>query len=208
MKFTEAFKMMKQGAKVKLPSWGGHWYWDPEKETIMIQCRPQDGDQGELLDIRETQRVEYTTMNLLSDEWIVADEKNCPVLGGEATFSFGEAIKYLKRGMKVKRKGWNGKNQYIQLATEISYKTAEGDVVNCEHDAIGNAAIAFCGTSGVQMGWLASQADMLAEDWYLWRNEEHEKENDGSVADGIAFVYGLYRLRRSESGQQQHFAGG
>ena len=158
MKFTEAFKMMKQGAKVKLPSWGGHWYWDPEKETIMIQCRPQDGDQGELLDIRETQRVEYTTMNLLSDE-------NCPVLGGEATFSFGEAIKYLKRGMKVKRKGWNGKNQYIQLATEISYKTAEGDVVNCEHDAIGNAAIAFCGTSGVQMGWLASQADMLAEDW-------------------------------------------
>ena len=159
MKFTEAFKMMKQGAKVKLPSWGGHWYWDPEKETIMIQCRPQDGDQGELLDIRETQRVEYTTMNLLSDEWIVADEKNCPVLGGEATFSFGEAI------MKVKRKGWNGKNQYIQLATEISYKTAEGDVVNCEHDAIGNAAIAFCGTSGVQMGWLASQADMLSEDW-------------------------------------------
>ena len=165
MKFTEAFKMMKQGAKVKLPSWGGHWYWDPEKETIMIQCRPQDGDQGELLDIRETQRVEYTTMNLLSDEWIVADEKNCPVLGGEATFSFGEAIKYLKRGMKVKRKGWNGKNQYIQLATEISYKTAEGDVVNCEHDAIGNAANAFCVTSGVQMGWLASQADMLAEVW-------------------------------------------
>ena len=34
-----------------------------------------------------------------------------------------------------------------------------------EHDAIGNQAIAFVGTSGVQMGWLASQADMLAEDW-------------------------------------------
>lgn len=39
------------------------------------------------------------------------------------------------------------------------------DVVNCEHNAIGNMAIAFNGTSGVQMGWLASQADMLAEDW-------------------------------------------
>ena len=34
-----------------------------------------------------------------------------------------------------------------------------------EHDAIGNMAIAFVGTSGVQTGWLASQADMLAEDW-------------------------------------------
>lgn len=165
MNFREIFKVMKQGAKVKLPSWGGYWYWDPEKETIMIQCRPQDGDQGELLDIRETQRVEYTTMNLLSDDWIIADETNCPVLGGEATFGFGDAIRYLKRGLKVARKGWNGKKQYIQLASGISYVAADGQLVNCEHDAIGNRAIAFIGTSGVQMGWLASQADMLAEDW-------------------------------------------
>lgn len=86
-------------------------------------------------------------------------------MGGEATFSFGEAIKYLKRGSKVARKGWNGKKQYIQLATGISYKAADGEVVNCEHNAIGNMAVAFVGTSGVQMGWLASQADMLAEDW-------------------------------------------
>ena len=117
------------------------------------------------MDIRETQVVEYTLNNILSDDWIVADEKNCPQMGGEATFSFGEAIKYLKRGMKVARKGWNGKKQYIQLATGISYKDAEGVVVNCKHEAIGNMAIAFVGTSGVQMGWLASQADMLADDW-------------------------------------------
>lgn len=44
-------------------------------------------------------------------------------------------------------------------------KAADGEVVNCEHNAIGNMAVAFVGTSGVQMGWLASQADMLAEDW-------------------------------------------
>lgn len=47
----------------------------------------------------------------------------------------------------------------------ISYKNADGDLINVEHDAIGNCAIAFVGTSGVQMGWLASQADMLANDW-------------------------------------------
>ena len=132
----------------------------------MIQCRPQDSDtQGDLLDIRKTQRVEYTTMNMQSDEWIIADETNCPVLGGESEFSFGDAIKYMKRGLKVARKGWNAKKQYIQLATGISYKTADNKIVNCEHDAIGNKAIAFVGTSGVQMGWLASQADMLADDW-------------------------------------------
>ena len=78
---------------------------------------------------------------------------------------FGEAIEAMKKGHKVKRKGWNGKNQYIELATDISYINADGVKVNCEHEAIGNMAIAFVGTSGVQMGWLASQADMLAEDW-------------------------------------------
>ena len=160
MKFAEAFKAMKSGAKIKLPSWGGYWYWNDEKQTIMMHCKD-----GPVLDIRETQVVEYTTMNICSDEWVIANENNCPQLGGEATFSFGEAIKYIKRGMKVKRKGWNGKNQHIELATRISYMTASDELVNVEHDAIGNKAIAFCGTSGVQMGWLASQADMLADDW-------------------------------------------
>lgn len=81
--------------------------------------------------------------------------------------TFGIAIEMIKRGFKVARKGWNGKKQYIQLATAISYKSMDGDVVNCEHESIGNKAIAFVGTSGVQMGWLASQADMLAEDWVI-----------------------------------------
>ena len=81
--------------------------------------------------------------------------------------NFGKAIEALKAGKKVARKGWNGKTQYIELASNISYLNANNEVVNCEHDAIGNKAIAFVGTSGVQMGWLASQADMLAEDWEI-----------------------------------------
>lgn len=117
------------------------------------------------LDIRETERVEYTLLNILSDEWMVATHENTPVLGGVATFDFGSAIKYMKRGLKVKRQGWNEKDQHIELAKNISYVTPDGAVQNCDHEAIGNQAIAFVGTSGVQMGWLASQADMLAEDW-------------------------------------------
>ena len=84
---------------------------------------------------------------------------------GEMTF--GHALEALKHGEKVARTGWNGKNQYIQLATCISYKTTDGEIINAEHEAIGNKAIAFVGTSGVQLGWLASQADMLAEDWEI-----------------------------------------
>jgi hypothetical protein len=79
--------------------------------------------------------------------------------------NFGEAIQLIKQGKRVSRSGWNGKNQYIELATNISYINTKGEVVNANHDAIGNQAIAFVGTSGVQLGWLASQADMLANDW-------------------------------------------
>lgn len=166
MNFEQALKLMKEGKKVKLPSWGGYWTWDEEKQTILMHCRPGNSDTGEpTMDIRETQRVEYTLTNVCSDEWVIADETNTPILGGVATFSFGDAIKYLKRGMRVARQGWNGKKQYIELASNISYVNAAGDIVNCEHEAIGNKAIAFVGTSGVQIGWLASQADMLAEDW-------------------------------------------
>ena len=78
---------------------------------------------------------------------------------------FDEAIKKIKEGKKVQREGWNGKQQYIELAMCISYTNANGKIINAEHDAIGNCAIAFIGTSGVQLGWLASQADMLANDW-------------------------------------------
>lgn len=160
MTFKRALEAMKYGAKVKLPSWAGYWCWDEEEQTIMMHCKD-----GKVIDIRDTDRLLYTISNILSDEWQFADDENCPILGGINTFNFGEAIKYLKRGMRVARQGWNGKKQYIELASNISYQNAAGEIVNCEHAAIGNKAIAFVGTSGVQMGWLASQADMLAEDW-------------------------------------------
>lgn len=81
--------------------------------------------------------------------------------------SFGMAIEAAKLGKRIARKGWNGKGQYVELATCISYKNRKGKAINAEHRAIGNQALAFVGTSGVQMGWLASQADMLADDWVI-----------------------------------------
>ncbi|XZH43568.1 DUF2829 domain-containing protein (plasmid) [Clostridium perfringens] len=158
MKFGLALSLMKQGFKVKLPSWSGYWCW--EDNTIMMHCKD-----GKVLDIRNTDRVEYTMSNISSEDWIIANKENTPILGGVATFDFGEAIKYVKRGLRVARKGWNGKKQYIELAKNISYKNANEKIINTEHEAIGNKAIAFVGTSGVQIGWLANQADMLAEDW-------------------------------------------
>lgn len=45
MKFGRAFKLMQSGEKIKLPSWGGYWYWDDEKENSdhAYQRRKRDG---------------------------------------------------------------------------------------------------------------------------------------------------------------------
>lgn len=177
MSFAEAFKRMKAGAKVKLPSWGGYWFWDAEKQSIMMQCRPKDSDkgQGDLLDIRETQRVEYTLSNILSNEWLIADETNCPVLGGEATFGFGDAIKYMKRGLRVARKGWNGKGMYVFYASDFQFGTkADLSEFNPTEDPecteenkvyVYDCLVLRTADKKLQPGWLASQSDMLAEDW-------------------------------------------
>ena len=84
MMFSDAYMLMKQGAKVKLPNWGGYWYWDAEKKTIMMHTKD-----GEELDIRQTDRPEYTFDNIASDEWQIADEENCPELGGELRLDSG-----------------------------------------------------------------------------------------------------------------------
>ena len=76
---------------------------------------------------------------------------------------FGEAIKALKEGKKVARKGWNGKGMYLYLV--------EGRVLA---QKIGYGNYTFSGsiimkTANNQLciGWLASQGDILAEDWEI-----------------------------------------
>lgn len=75
--------------------------------------------------------------------------------------SFGHALEMLKRGKKVARKGWNGKGMYLYLA--------DGKLLT---EAIGDGSYPFTDTITMKtaddkycIGWLASQTDMLAEDW-------------------------------------------
>lgn len=81
--------------------------------------------------------------------------------------TFGQAIEYAKQGKKIQRSGWNGKNQHVELGTGFTWTDSQGVHHDSNHDQAGNAALIFVGTSGTQVGWLASQADMLAEDWRI-----------------------------------------
>ena len=98
----------------------------------------------------------------------------------EETENFGWAIAQLKDGRKVARAGWNGKGMFIVMMDGLKlppYSTQEaGPKVNDRTAKfIGEDTpldsqpyIAMKTASGQwQPGWLASQADMLSEDWQL-----------------------------------------
>ena len=87
--------------------------------------------------------------------------------------NFGDAIKALKEGRKVARKGWNGKNMYLWLkpATVIKSEWCKDpllkeivDANNGEAEALGTICMKTADNK-ILTGWLASQTDMLSEDW-------------------------------------------
>lgn len=148
--------------------------------TKMVQAAPA----LRLTDEKGNRRVELLSSNPIPQPGDAVDmgykvvyedgyESWCPLDAFEKAYrptdglSFGLAIEAAKMGKRIARKGWNGKNQYVELASCISYRRQDGRIINPHHEAIGNQALAFVGTSGVQMGWLASQADMLADDWCI-----------------------------------------
>lgn len=80
----------------------------------------------------------------------------------EPTYDFGMAIKLLKKGCKVARKGWNGKGIYLELQRpdEHSKMTLPYIYIVTTKLVTDNPDA----PKGV-VPWLASQTDMLAEDW-------------------------------------------
>lgn len=76
-------------------------------------------------------------------------------------FDFGKALSFLKDGARVSRRGWNGKGLWIELQTPDanSKMTLPYLYINYPNDAIN--------TPGARVPWLASQTDILAEDWEL-----------------------------------------
>lgn len=87
---------------------------------------------------------------------------------------FGWAIRQLKSGKKVARSGWNGKGMWLALSPGTQELPAEKFWAppNREYAAAngGSANVLPCitmktATGEILMGWLASQTDMLSEDW-------------------------------------------
>jgi|TARA_Y100000310_G_scaffold74364_2_gene70548 hypothetical protein len=84
--------------------------------------------------------------------------------------TFGAAIEALKEGKRVFREGWNGKGMFLFLVPGSTFEVnrppllgiyPEGTVIDyCPHIDMKTA-------DGSIVPWLASQTDVLAEDWYI-----------------------------------------
>ena len=84
--------------------------------------------------------------------------------------NFGEALQALKDGHLVSREGWNGKGMWLVLVAGSDIATREGTpyarALGTNYDVKINPHIdMFTAQGTIQPGWLASQTDMLAEDW-------------------------------------------
>lgn len=86
------------------------------------------------------------------------------------SLSFGHAIVALKVGHKVSRAGWNGKGMWLVLvAGTKDAKLNEGTpyqiALQSNIVTINPHIDMLTATGEMQPGWLASQTDMLANDW-------------------------------------------
>ena len=117
------------------------------------------------------------------DSFTRGDMETCYVSGAQSMEqlqegcegTFGQAIGSLKHGFLVRRKGWNGKGMWLWLKQETMVKSewchdmalkAIADQNGGEIHALGTICMKTADNK-ILTGWLASQTDMLSEDWVL-----------------------------------------
>lgn len=99
--------------------------------------------------------------------------------------NFGEALEALKRGERVLRRGWNGKGMFLWLkpATLVKEEWCKDPILKeiahnngGEVQALGTICMKTVDNK-VLTGWIASQTDMLSDDWELitWQEQKFKE---------------------------------
>lgn len=82
--------------------------------------------------------------------------------------NFGLALEAAKCGEKIARKNWNGKGQFVFLASGAEFRTqADLSAFHDKDVEVHDVLVIKTSQDVFQPGWLASQSDMLADDWEI-----------------------------------------
>jgi hypothetical protein len=91
----------------------------------------------------------------------------------ETALTFGQAIEALKQGKKVARAGWNGKGMFLFLVPGSTFKVNRAPLMGIYPEC---TEVNYCPHIDMKTAddkvvpWLASQTDVLAEDWDIVEN--------------------------------------
>lgn len=90
------------------------------------------------------------------------EENTCCNTGIPSPFlPFQSALLYLKQGAKVRRSGWNGKGMWLEYVPAHAWARLFGNTTDYQNRPF----IAMKDAQDGYVPWLASQTDLLAEDW-------------------------------------------
>lgn len=166
MKYSEVDNALRAGKKIKLAAWKkAYWYLNKDGEIIN---HFEDG--GE---VPAAALFPRDLLWVVNGNWEVVEDdepKNVNEPAGEMKKlrNFGWAIAALKKGKKVSRKNWNGKGMFLFLAHSMDI-TTDADlscVKDLKGDLVSPSIVMKTADDRFCVGWLASQTDMLADDWY------------------------------------------
>lgn len=131
---------------------------DPEDEGYLVEYR----DGGQANHPGHAGYISWSPRNVF--------EQSYRQIGSGLTF--GEAVEAMKAGSKVARQGWNGKNMFLYMVPEGRYAPTTPAGLEIAAYAKDNrvpyrAYIAMFTVQEDVVPWLASQSDVLEEDWYV-----------------------------------------
>lgn len=84
--------------------------------------------------------------------------------------NFGQALEALKAGHRLAREGWNGKGMFVFLVPGSNFKVNRPPLLGIYSEG---TEISYCPhidmktADGKVVPWLASQTDVMAEDWLI-----------------------------------------
>jgi len=129
----------------------------------MIKAEPQvkDGKEGYKV-VYEDSYVSWSPKDVFEKSY----KESC-------NLTFGIALELLKKGKKIARKGWNGKDMFVvyqkgypngipcNIQTANAWKLNEGDLFKCE------PYLQIKMVNGSHAMWVPSINDVLSEDWEI-----------------------------------------
>lgn len=129
--------------------------------TLKESCKSME---DYLADANEERRAngepEYTMQEFIDSRRGPTIQSTPPTQPDSDTYGFGKALEAMSYGRRVARRGWNGKEMFVESVSGAEAKLTNGCTVALEAFFVLRSPNARYNT------WVPSVSDIMAHDWY------------------------------------------